>query len=470
MLVNANLASTYLKIPKSAFDDADLLDPLLNHDSLHYIDPLLLKASSVPSLRNGAYNDLLKTLREIVDLVGAAQRPNDPAWKAAVKRLDLSEIGEIGLGYGVTRTTGSSAPESDRQQIVSTTKEIMALGVNNPNLILLMAFIEPGIGADRLGDLTGNIIVEYLADISEKFFALHRAPTQDFIIRGRAYKLPLNPFTNSYILTVPKDILKPLPKANDRSEIDRVARENAEIRDRYSQLLGNAARASVTTSKRALRKIVLSSKHSAEAVVQALLVPHPTYDPNADLWGFYAFKDVLNRTPADFSDSGVGSGTEPLAVVHAICRMFKQLVEQNNLYELLWFKNEPRYERAAQLVFFAVAQMFCKQNNIDVSPETNMGGGPVDFKFSRGHKAKVIVELKLSHGTVEAGYRKQLPRYQDAAPGSKGVFVVIDVGNLRKKLASIQEYRAERVSRGEEMPDIYYVDARKKPSASKLKV
>ncbi len=39
-----------------------------------------------------------------------------------------------------------------------------------------------------------------------------------------------------------------------------------------------------------------------------------------------------------------------------------------------------------------------KQNDVDISPETNMGGGPVDFKFSTGYKNRILVKLELSQG------------------------------------------------------------------------
>jgi hypothetical protein len=42
-----------------------------------------------------------------------------------------------------------------------------------------------------------------------------------------------------------------------------------------------------------------------------------------------------------------------------------------------------------------------------------MGGGPIDFKFSSGYAACVLVEMKRSGGTVVHGYEKQLEFYKD---------------------------------------------------------
>lgn len=74
------------------------------------------------------------------------------------------------------------------------------------------------------------------------------------------------------------------------------------------------------------------------------------------------------------------------------------------MWELVWNGTVPRHERASQLLFFAVANVMCAINNVDISPEINSGGGPVDFKFSTGYRGRVLVELKLSTGSVVHGY------------------------------------------------------------------
>lgn len=60
-----------------------------------------------------------------------------------------------------------------------------------------------------------------------------------------------------------------------------------------------------------------------------------------------------------------------------------------------------KHESAAQLLFYGVADSYCAANNIDLSPESNAGRGPVDFKLSRGSTDKVIVEVKLTSNEPE---------------------------------------------------------------------
>jgi hypothetical protein len=143
------------------------------------------------------------------------------------------------------------------------------------------------------------------------------------------------------------------------------------------------------------------------------------------------------------------------------------MVEGNNLWELLWYGTEPRHERAAQLLFFAVANVLCAANDIDISPETNSGGGPVDFKFSTGYRGRVLVEIKLSKGQVVHGYKTQLEVYKTAAKTYEAIFLIVNVGGLGNKLRVVQRAQLDAQKAGERTSRIVMVDARRQKSASK---
>jgi hypothetical protein len=96
-----------------------------------------------------------------------------------------------------------------------------------------------------------------------------------------------------------------------------------------------------------------------------------------------------------------------------------------------------------------------------------MGGGPIDFKFSIGYHARVLVEMKRSGGTVVHGYEKQLEFYKTASQTEFGVFVIIDYGDLGDKLNEIKRIRDERLRKGERASEIVVIDATRKASASK---
>ena len=155
--------------------------------------------------------------------------------------------------------------------------------------------------------------------------------------------------------------------------------------------------------------------------------------------------------------------------MNEIIDQFRTLIEKNDLAKLLWHGSQPRKEKAAQLLFYAVAEAYCRANDIEIAPETHSGGGPVDFRFSKGFDARYVVEVKLSTGTVVHGYSKQLDAYREAANNCQGALLVIKVGSqkqLSDKLKKIEKIRLERQTKGESPSAIHVVDATLKPSAS----
>ena len=272
---------------------------------------------------------------------------------------------------------------------------------------------------------------------------------------------------------VPRDIVRDLPVANDWSGIEAAAAANSRIRQRVNEFLAGIARPTVAERKAAVRSAAMESAELFEIFLQSIKEEAAHYDVNEDALGYYRLKSLLaadtawlkTRRKYDLS-AGV---SQIVAMVHETIATFKHHVEHGNLWEELWVSGVPKRERAAQLIYFAMADCFCIANNIDISPEANMGGGPIDFKFSKGYNARVLVEMKRSSGSVRHGYEKQLEHYKTAARTFHGIFVVIDYGNLGDKLKQIQAIRAARLKAGESASDIVVIDATPKASASKRK-
>ncbi len=473
-LVQPILFSAKFGVSSAAISKAGLIDPILNADTKLFIDPLLIHKSNNPLIRKQGIAALRGRFTEILDLLAVSKSTTDPAWKAAYKRLDLDERAETGLGYGGASTSGSSRSAAIRTAILGTAKQIIELGEKNPNIIPLMGLFEEGVGPDTLSDMTTNFLLPLLCQITEEFCKKEGVPVQDFGAKYGDRSLPVNPVNPKLpVVLVPRDVLRDLPLAADWADVSRVISEVQEIRDAVNAMFGDWSKASVTEKKHAVRTAALASAKNMRALLAALADASESYDEKADLDGYYTFRRVLAEDRARYK----GLVTAPAnknqqtlhATVQAILQQFLELVEDNNLWELLWTGIEPRHERAGQLLFFAVANVLCAANDIDISPETNSGGGPVDFKFSTGFVGRVLVELKLSKGQVVAGYTKQLERYKRAAKTNAGIFVVLNVGGMGQKLRTIQRLQREAQARGETTSQIVVIDARRQVSASKLR-
>src|SRR5689334_22923685 len=105
---------------------ADLLDPILNADTALFIDPVLLKRSKNKVIRAQAAPRLDAHLRDVMRVATLSRTPRDAAWRGAAKLLNLDEVPETCLGYGVSSTSGSDRSEKIRNQIVGTTCEILS--------------------------------------------------------------------------------------------------------------------------------------------------------------------------------------------------------------------------------------------------------------------------------------------------------------------------------------------------------
>lgn len=475
-LIQPVLFSTQFGIPSSVLDKAGLIDPILNSDTKLFIDPLLIAKSANPLIRSKGIKLLEQRFRGVLDLLDVSQAVGDVAWKGAYKQLNLDERAETGLGYGGASTHGSSRPPKLRNAILTTAQQIVRLGDKNPNVIPLMGLFEEGVGPDTLSDMTTNVLLPLLCEVTERFCKANNVPTKTY---GTAYgnrELPENPLSKSVpplpVVLVPRDLLRDLPLAADWSDVSRVALEVQEIRDAVNAMFGDWSKASVTEKKKAVRAAALSSLDNLRELLKAVVNASESYDEKADLDGHYTFRRILTADRDQYKGliSAPKTKTQETlrTTVHSVLKEFKELVEDNNLWELLWHGTQARHERASQLLFFAVSNVLCAVNNVDISPETNSGGGPVDFKFSTGFRGRVLVEIKLSKGQVVSGYQKQLERYKVAAKTEAGIFVVIDVGGMQGKLRTIQRLQKEAEARGQTVSQIVYVDARRQKSASKL--
>lgn len=472
---NPILFSKYFKVPPTALAAAGLIDPFVDVDVPLFIDPVLLENSGHQSIATTAVQRFRKHFEILVRMLAISQKEGDAAWKAARSQLDLSEPPENGLGYGGTNRSGNSRPEDIREAILRTSKEIITLGANDPEMISLMGFFEENVGPDTISDMTTTVIMDDLAEITETFCKAHSVPLSSFDVCPK-YGLPR--FVDSKrksvpIILVPTDIVRDLPIANDWSDIERAAMENTRIRERVNRLLGGIAAPTIAERKAAMRSTALGSAADFDFFLAAVKGNVNNYDPNLDALGYYRLKDILANGFADLKQAAaynlkLGAG-EILRVVNDTIALFKRHVEAGNLWEELWVNGKPKKERASQLIYYAIADSFCKANDVDISPEAHMGGGPIDFKFSSGYSARVLVEMKRSGGTVVHGYGKQLEFYKTAAQTDFAVFVVVDYGDGGNKIAEIMSLREQRLKNRERASEIVVIDASPKASASKRK-
>ncbi|MCY0856451.1 hypothetical protein [Cupriavidus sp. D39] len=315
---------------------------------------------------------------------------------------------------------------------MGTIHEIVQAGVKDPALFELVGAFEENIGPDRISDMIARIIIQDLIAFTQRVCSDCGIPMEALpVVRGEPKEdMPRNPLTGTAVILVPRNVLRDLPVAEEFGDIYWITQQNDQLRKEMNQILGDSwGKATVTEMKYALRKSFISQPDALREVIEAYLKgQRDHYDFEEDRSGevawYRASRQVVDNVPLPLKLSEQPPLDEVEGVVLTICNHFKKLLEDNQLCKLLYDKNGQRkHESAAQLLFFGVASAYCRANNLDLSPESDGGRGPVDFKVSRGFEGKVLVEIKLtSNSQLVHGFERQLPIYQQAEKcNSRGI-------------------------------------------------
>lgn len=475
----------HFNINEEWFKSNNVFNPTLDVDSPLFIDPFLLTKSKHAEISNDAFDKYEEYLLKIKKLLLASRTKGDKPWAAATKMFQISESKGLNgtcLGYAKHSTHGSAIGPKLASNAISWSKEVLDLGVEDPELFSIIPLFEKNFGADRISDMVTSIISDQILDFNKRvLFELKNEssapiPTEEFTINGRKELLPRNPFDNQTIapiILVPSDILRHLPLVEDPRSIPEVIKKNEDLRDKVNAHAGQLWAIKKKSDREHLTKIAMNDAVSFQCILDIIkLMETSGYDVNKDPQGLLEWR----------TNSKIFSALSPLKIlldtnrsridqlndtVTSIIEQFRHLVEDCRMYRTFHVDGEPRHESYAQMLFFSIAKSYCDANDLDISPEADAGVGPVDFKFSHGSD-NVIVEIKLStNQKIVSGYKKQIEEYRNSNDSKHCHYVVIDVGKIGNKYKNIKtihaEHDAEKINKS-----IYLIDGNLRQSASKL--
>ena len=172
----------------------------------------------------------------------------------------------------------------------------------------------------------------------------------------------------------------------------------------------------------------------------------------------YVFQNFLANGKAEkYKDS--------LQASKKIIEEYKEWVENRKGYIVIKDINEVKIQRTFDLCARSIGVL----NDWDLSPETNSGPGPVDFKISKGND-KTVLEIKLtSNPNCVPGIEEQIEKYAKAEGTDKKLFLLINNGKNPGMIRSVLKKREEMVKAGKNPAEVIVIDATEKPSASKSK-
>lgn len=465
--------STLLNVHSNELDEKGVFDGFVDIDARLHVDPSLLSISKIPEFEK-SYEKFQNYFKDILIILSKIQTSNDIFHREVQRRLTFREIGSTALGYSKKGVAGNAIGPGLAYQISETSISIVKAGLTDPVIFELVPLFEKNIGADRISDMTIAILITNFLLFTQRISRELASKTVSFKYEGIEYHLPIDKETNSPIIFIPKELLNNLPIATSWDDIDKVCKYNANLRSKVCKIIGVSWRSASRKSKDQLKSVLIDNIDVFKDLIkQYKEKPRSHYDFRNDplgeiIWAELSEKAVLEY-PIDFSKYKTITAINILEVVTLICEQFASLIENNGWFEYLYNNfGELKPERASQLLFYGIAEAYCVANDLDLNRETNAGVGSLDFKISKGFKAKVNVEIKYTtNPNLIKGFENQLPTYNRAEKTDTSIYLVIQTNDNQKKIDELFKISSIKKNKGERVPEIIIVDGRKQKSASK---
>lgn len=432
--------SDYFSISPEILNKYGAFDISLVSDLPLFVDPFLLFNSKNQTYQR-LHAEIIKYMRFLKDVSVEEDIP-----EALLREwFTFPEIEENWLGFSDIGNKGHGlGPGFAHILRVNFRKVFRDFGeesITQSSHIEKLCLIKKGVGRDNLSDFTTNLIVNFLAEYTQKFALKHLKPRQrgSFQLRKvkfnydtrswetKLFELP-SIEENKYILLTPKDILtkdeswinrndlinklpeiaNALPNATLRAQVnDYLAREIPKDREAKKKEIREAIASTIEQFPEVLDYYILNKEESGDEAISSA---------NAKVQQVQSiFIDHIRKFVSRHLDPG-GFYKLPYETYEEAYKrvlFLKDTIENKGGHKLFYFNGHP-IEREKDLQIMYRLTWFATPS--DVTREANDGRGPADFKISRGAKDKTIVEFKLAKNTqLERNLQKQCEVYEAAS-------------------------------------------------------
>jgi hypothetical protein len=451
-------------------------DPYINMDTKLFIDPLLIGSSKFEIIRDQGFDAFKEYFSKYIKLLMASDNPGDIAERNARRLLKFKEIPYTCIGYGSESTRGAGWGPDKQSKFLSVSRQVLKLGMSDPDIFPLLGILESGIGPDLISDMTTNIIINQLCQFTSDTCEHFNIPVRSFKISPRAtFKLPENADNpGKPIILVPQDILRDIPSADSWGDVYDLASQTDEIRNEVNSYLGKIFRETVKDHKEKIKikSEILQNKEALDLIVQLLKeVNKSGYnfkdDPKGILLMKRLFEVIPKHDPIDFESSIIETEEDLISIATKICDQFVFLIEKRGYWKELYIDGKPASESKLQKLFYVVSSTYCKELDVDVNSESETGDGRIDFKLSKGYTKKVIIELKWSsNNNLVKNYANQTKLYAESEETNNVFYMVVDSGHP-KRIENLFKKKREMNLQGVPAPGIIIADSTTKEAPSK---
>lgn len=260
------LFSELVKIPHEKLEKNGIFDCFLDKDSEFSINIQRLKESTTPEFSD-SYNKIVKHFRNIGLLLSKAENKDAVAFRSAIKIFDFSEVNEIRLGYSKGKR-GNGFGKKIKEKVIFDAYEIIKNGCEEPQLFELMGLFEKNVGADRISDMIGVIILEDIQKYTLKTLKKLKIDKKKKLEYDKGFII--NPYTKKRIYLLPIEILHKLPIVQCWSDIAYAAEYNQSIKDEMNRIVGDTwNKLSKEKKKEKIRETILSNNEFISGIINA---------------------------------------------------------------------------------------------------------------------------------------------------------------------------------------------------------
>jgi hypothetical protein len=471
-------------------DGDDWFDCELSTDTPLYVDPFLVFEDDDPYWA--------ETRQMVIDFFGLALRfvsaaggdATSPHYLKAVRMLRFPEPSEFALGLSMGHPKGSGAGFAYAEKMAAALGLLSQRGVTEVRHIQAFGLFCEGLGVDRISDIFCDIVkakfIEYTQSVAER----HNLEPQEVPVRAARWnartgrwdhlrvQLPMSPVTEEGVLLVPSRFLKDIPVVTPDSFWTWA---DSGVGNDLRQELNYELNVAFTKDERKRAAYAAAWKRPdlvmdyLDNVSGSTMEPYDIEgDPKLLVeWAEAGREAAAKQRPvANLQDE-----SEFASWVVGLANEFQHAVEETDLWKALWDDGLIKYrpEKIVQAIAGMLFAAHCRSADVDLTRESNLGRGPVDFKFSQGWQKRALLEVKLIPSThFFTGASRQLPQYMTTEQTSIGIYLCVgytdkDFSPERQK--PIEDTIRELRKKSGWTLEIIYVDARttNKESASKLK-
>ncbi|TIH30788.1 hypothetical protein [Subtercola vilae] len=471
-------------------DDDDWFDCELSTDTPLYVDPFLVFEDDDPYWAETRQTviDFFSLALSFVDASGGDV--TSPHYLKAVRMLRFPEPSEFALGLSMGHPKGSGAGFKYAEKMAAALSLLSQHGVTQVQHLQAFTLFCEGLGVDRISDIFCDLLKAKFIDYTQSVATHHELVIQEVPVRAARWnrkngrwdhlriRLPKSPVTEEGVLLVPSRFLKDIPVVTPDSFWTWA---DTGVGDDLRQELNYELNVALTKEERKEAAYKAAWKHP-DLVMDYLNVVSETdrepYDIEADPkllvgWAEIGREAASKQEPVAKLDDESKFATW----VIELAKEFQHAVEETDLWKALWDDGMRKYrpEKIVQAIAAMLFAAHCRTADVDLTRESNLGRGPVDFKFSQGWQKRALLEVKLIPSThFFTGASKQLPQYMTTERTSVGIYLCVgytDKDFSPERLQPIEDtIRKLREDSGWTL-EIVYVDARttNKDSASKLK-